>query len=630
MLDVLRDNAQSWIVKLLFAAIVVVFVFWGVGSFTSDKEGVLAVVNDKPILINDYIRAYENAVQAIRQQNPDVTAADLRQMQLRQQIFNQLLNAQLLLDKARELGLTVTSRELQREITSIPAFLSDDQRFDPRIYEGVLRSHQLTPAQFERDFQQNLLMEKMEDYISLPARPNEQEVIEFFNYIRSQARIDYFKVSWEDFKDELLPSEDEVLAYYRENQSRFMLPEQIRISFLKLTPRALAPMQDVSAQEIESYYQINLNDFTQEERISAGHILLTVDRNASDEEINQVREKLADLKREIDSGVDFQELAREYSDCPSAQHGGDLGSFGRGMMVPEFEEAAFALNPGEISDPVRTEFGWHLIKVQDYIPARTKELDEVRAQIRMLVGEEKAMDQLADIMDDVLEIIITGGDLAQAAQRLNLEIRETDFFFRNDGPSDLSLPSAAISQLFNMNVSEVTETPIMVENGYVFAEKTAAKEAAVKDLEEVADEIKSSLVQEKGMDRAREKAQEYLDMAMLPQEVPHEIESMLLTSQPFDRQGFIPALGISPELASAAFAAPEGSWLDEVYSAANGYVVARVVEHILPSKEMFEQEKEQWMRSYAEMQKQQTFQSFINMLRNQAKIKIFRPDIIES
>ncbi len=630
MLDVLRDNAQSWIVKLLFAAIVIVFVFWGVGSFTGDREGILAVIDDEPILINDYIRAYENAAQNMRQQNPDITSTDLREMQLKQQVFNQLLNSQLLLQKARQLGLTVTAGELQKEITALPAFLSEDQQFDPRIYEGVLRAHQLTPAQFERDYHQNLLMEKLEYYVSLPARPNEQEVAEFFNYIRSQAKIDYLKISWEDFRDEIAPSDEEISAYYRENQSRFMQPEKIRISYLELTPRALAPMQDVSAQEMEAYYQAHLSEFAQDEKVFASHILLRVDENASDEEISETREKLEEIKSKIDQGMNFGDLAREYSDCPSSDQGGDLGSFGRGQMVPEFETVVFAMDPGDVSDPVKTRFGWHLIRLDDHIPARTKELDEVRTRVRMQVGEEKAMDQLADIMDDILEIIITGGDLSQAADRLNLEIRETDFFSREDGPRDLSLPTTAVSRLFNMAVSEMTETPIMIENGYVFAEKKEAREAVVKDLKEVENEIMQTLVRQQAMDMAREKAEEHLNQVVMNQETVHEVESMLRTSQPFGRQGFIPELGMSPDLAAEAFAVPEGEWLENLHSVGGGYVVARVAGHIRPSKDQFEQEKEHWMDSYAEMQKQQAFQSFINMLRNQAKIRVFRPDIIEN
>lgn len=629
MLDVLRDNAQSWIVKLLFAAIVVVFVFWGVGSFTSDRDGVLAVVNDRQIKITDYIRAYENAVQNLRQQYPDITSSDLREMQLKQQIFNQLLNSELLLQKARDLGITVVASELQREITRLPAFLSEDQRFDPRRYELVLRSHQLTPAQFERDFQQNMLLEKMENYIALPSRPNVQEVEDFFNYIRSRVTIDYLKFSRDDFIQGISPTDEEITAYYHENRSQFMVPEKIRISYIKLTPRALAPLQDVTLEEIEDYYRVHQNEFVQEERLSARHILLSVDPDASEEEIHETRQKVESIRQRIEQGELFADLAREYSQCPSANEGGDLGSFGRGQMVPEFEEAAFGMSPGEVSQAVRTQFGWHLIQVYDYTQAGTRQLDEVRSRIRMLVGEEKAMDQMADTMDDILEVIITGGSLNQAASRLSLEIRETDFFSREQGPRDLPLSTAAISQLFAMDETETTETPIMIEDGYVFAQKTGVREAAVKDLEEVRENIKQILTGQKAMDLAREKAREYLNEVTLEVDLSPEKESLLKRSLPFDRQGFIPELGMSAELASEAFAVSQGQWLDRIYSVGDGYVVARVAQHIRPSKEEFLREKDQWMASYREMQKQQAFESFISMLRNQAKIRVFRPDIIE-
>ncbi|MCA1743587.1 MAG: SurA N-terminal domain-containing protein [Desulfovibrionales bacterium] len=541
MLDVLRNNAQSWIVKVLFAAIVVVFVFWGVGSFTGDREGVLAVVNDRPIKINDFIRAYENTVQSLREQNPDVTADDLREMQFKQQIFNQLLNAELLQQKAQELGLKVSASELQQEILSLPAFLSEDDRFDPQLYEGILRSHRLTPAQFERDFQQNMLLQKMENYISLPARPNEEEVAEFYNYIRSQAKIDYLKVSWEDFQDNISIQEDEIQDFYQENQSRFTVPEQIKIAYIELTPRRLAPMQDVSSEEIEDYYHANIDDFSRDEQVSARHILIAVDQNASQEEKDQALASINEIKDKLDQGADFAALASEYSDGPSAADGGDLGKFGRGQMVPEFEEVAFSLEPGVVSEPVQTQFGWHLIKVEENIPAGKMELDQVRSRIRMNIGEEKAMDQLADTMDDILEVIITGGDLDEAVQSLSLEARTTDFFTKQDGPAEIDLPTTAINKLFDMAVGETTETPVMVENGYVFAEKIDFKKAAVKDIEEVTPEITATLTRQKASDMAREKAQEYLEVVM-EDNLSQELQEEITTSRPFGRQGFIPML----------------------------------------------------------------------------------------
>lgn len=629
MLDVLRDNAQSWIVKVLFAAIVIVFVFWGVGSFTGDRDGVLAVVNDKPIKINDFVRAYETTVQSIREQNPDVTTDDLREMQFKQQIFNQLLNAELLQQKAQKLGLSVSASELQQEILSLPAFLTEDNRFDPQLYEGILRSHRLTPAQFERDFQQNMLLQKMENYISLPARPNEEEVAEFYNYIRSQAKVDYLKISWEDFQDRISIQEDEIQQFYQENQSRFKVPEQIRIAYIELTPRRLAPMQDVSSEEIEAYYHANIDDFSRDEQVAARHILIAVDQDAPQEEKDQALASIKEIKARLDQGADFDALASEHSDCPSAADGGDLGKFGRGQMVPEFEEAAFSLESGAVSDPVQTQFGWHLIKVEENIPAGRMELDQVRSRIRMNIGEEKAMYQLSDTMDDILEVIITGGDLDEAVQSLNLEARTTDFFTRQDGPVEINLPTTAINQLFDMVVGETTETPVMVENGYIFAEKIDVRKAAVKDIEEVTSEITTALTKQKASDMARERAQEYLEV-VVEGELSQEQQEEITTSRPFDRQGFIPELGMSPELAMAAFAAQEGQWLDRVFNINDGYIVARVAEHILPPEEEFEAEKHYWLESYAEMQKQQVFQSFITMLRNQAKIRIYRSDIIEN
>ncbi|WP_028575688.1 SurA N-terminal domain-containing protein [Desulfonatronovibrio hydrogenovorans] len=629
MLDVLRDNAQSWIVKLLFAAIVIVFVFWGVGSFTSDREGILAMVNDQPILINDFIRAYETTAQSVREQNPDLTSADLREMRFKQQIFNQLLNSQLLLQKASDLGLSVSTAELQKQITSLPVFLSEDNRFDPQIYEGVLRSHRMTPAQFEKDFQHNLLMEKIENYVSLPARPNQEEVLEFFNYIRSTARVDYLKVAGADFKDQIEINDDQIEAYYNENLSRFMEPEKIRAAYLKLTPRALAPMQNVTMEEIERYYQTHLSEFTREERVSARHILIMVDEDAAQEDQTQALEKINRIRAELDQGTGFADLAEKYSDCPSAAQGGDLGSFRRGQMVPEFEQAAFALEPGQISEPVRTMFGWHLIMVEEHIPAGTRDLDEVRAQIRMRVGEEKAMDQLADIMDDILEIIFTGGDLADAAQRLNLETRTTGFFSRQDGPREIDLPETAVHRLFNMAVTEITETPIMVEDGYIFAQKLEAVDARVRDLEEVKPRIRETLARQKSMDMARENAHDYLKKFMAGEE-SDQATARLQTSSPFDRQGFIPDLGMVPGLARAAFAVSPGQWLDNTFQVTEGYVVARVAEHISPAPEEFEEEKDFWLEQYGRMQKEEMFQSFITMLRNQAKIRILRPEILEN
>ena len=628
MLDIMRRNAQSWIVKVLFAIIVIVFVFWGVGSFTEDDRETLAVVNGEPISIQEFARAYESTAHSMREQNPGLSREDMRSMQLREQVFNQMLNSKLLVQKANQLGLSVPQRELQQEITSLPAFSSEENRFDPQRYEQVLRSHRLTPSQFEQDFRHNLLMEKMENYVSLPAKPNEQEVREFFNYLRSRAKIDYLLFETHDFQDKVSITEEQIKEYYQENQDRFMEPEKIRIAHLELSPDALARAQSVSSDEIEAYFQSHQDEFEQPEEVKARHILVEVEEDAPEMEQEQARERIDQILAEPEMGRDFEELAREYSQCPSAAEGGDLGRFGRGEMVEAFEEAAFNLAPGEVSSPVKTRFGWHLIKVEGYLEAASPDLEEVEDEIRRKIGREKAVDQIGDYADDVLEIVVAGGSLKEAADSLGLELGETDYFSREHGPEELELPGDALERLFNLMEGEVTESPIMLDNGYLYAEKTGVRQARSLELEKVEEEIAQELTRQKSRELAEKAARDKLDRILDEKIDPDELE--LVTSESFDRQGFIPGLGMNPQLAEQAFVQDTGSWLPEIKSTDAGYVLARVKEHEEPDTEQFEQEKDHWMQSYAQMQREQLFNSYITMLRARADIKMVRPEVLDN
>ncbi len=627
MLDIMRRNAQSWIVKVLFAVIVIVFVFWGVGSFTDDQRETLAVVNGEPISIQEFARAYESTAHSMREQNPGLSPEDMRSMQLREQVFNQMLNSKLLVQKANELGLSVTREQLQQEITSLPAFFGQDNRFDPQRYEQVLRSHRLTPSQFERDFRHNLLMEKMENYVSLPAKPNEQEVREFFNYVQARAKIDYKLFDADEFQDKVSITQEQIQEYYQENQDRFMEPEKIRIAYLELSPDALALAQSVSREEIEAYFQSYSDEFEQLEEVKARHILIEVEEDAPEMEQEQARERIDQILAELEMGRDFAELAREHSQCPSAAEGGDLGRFGRGQMVEAFEEAAFDLTPGEVSSPVQTRFGWHLIKVEEYVEAASPELEEVQDEIRRKIGREKAADQIGDYADDVLEIVVAGGSLQEAADSLGLKPGETDYFSREQGPEELDLPGEALDRLFNLMEGEVTESPVMLDNGYLYAEKTGVRQARSLDMEEVEEEIVRELTRKKSRKLAEKAAQDKLDRILDGEIDADELE--LSSSEPFDRQGFIPGLGMNPRLAEQVFVQDEGSWLPGVQSTDAGYVLARVNEHVEPDTEQFEQEKDRWMQSYAQMQRQQLFNSYITMLRSRADINMVRPEVLQ-
>ncbi|MBT8763701.1 SurA N-terminal domain-containing protein [Desulfohalobiaceae bacterium Ax17] len=630
MLDKIRQNAQSWAIKLLFGLIVVVFIFWGVGSFRSNRASTLALVNDKPILVQDFVRAYESSVRAMRQQNPNLTDEALKNMRFKEQVLNQLINAELLTQKAKEWGLTITPAELRYEISQIPVFLNENKQFDPSRYQEVLKANSLTPAQFEEDYAHNLLMQKVQDYIALPTTPSDEEVREFFNFAREQMTINYIQFNWLDFKDKVKPEQKAVETYYDQHKNEFMEPAKIKIAYLELTPNALADKENISDQEVKNYYQAHKEQFKQEEMVKAKHILIKLNPDAPEEKVQAAKKKIARIQAELKKGKTFEELAKKYSQGPSSVRGGELGWFGRGQMVKKFEEAAFDLKPGQISEPVRTRFGLHLIKVDDYKAPGTKPLEEVKAEIKETIGQEKAADKIADLLDNVLELVVTGSDLKTAAKKFNLSVEESGFFTRKQGPLGLGLPPSAIDKLFKLQTGEVTQTPIMLEDGYVLAQKLDEKPAQAKPLEQVKDEIVQLLTKQGAMALAKQEAEDALAKILAAKDKPAPgFKDKIKTSEPFGRRGFIPKLGFNPELVEDLFQVEPGTWLSKAYELPSGYILAQAKEHILPKEEDFAKEKKFWLASYARIQEQQLFQAFITDLRNKAKIEIVNPKILE-
>ena len=260
MLDSIRQNAQSWGIKLILGLIVVVFIFWGVGSFRSNRASILAMVNDKPILIQDFIRAYERSVQSMRQQNPNLTDEELKNMHFKERILNQLINAELLSQKAKEWGLTISPAELRYEISQLPVFLNKNKQFDPSRYQAILKANNLTPAQFEEDYAHNLLMQKLQNYVALPATPSENEVRNVFMYAREQMTMNYIPFNWLDYKDKVKPDQKAIETFYSQHKNEFMVPAKIKIAYLELTTRALADKEHISNRKLNLITRVTRNN----------------------------------------------------------------------------------------------------------------------------------------------------------------------------------------------------------------------------------------------------------------------------------------------------------------------------------------------------------------------------------
>jgi peptidyl-prolyl cis-trans isomerase D len=628
MLEVIRNNAQSWGVKLLFAIIVLVFVFWGVGSFRNSERQVVASVGGQEIGLKEFAQAYQRQVETMRRQYGEISSQDLQDMDLKRQVLEQMINERLIQSKAEELGLFVGSGQIRTRITEMRVFHGENATFDPQRYQTLLRVNNLSPAQFEADIRRSLVSSALREAVTSPVRVDEAEARELFNYVQAQAMIDYVRFPAQEYTGEIQVTDQEISDYYEAHKEEYRIPAKMSMQALVITPKALAATQEVEDDEIERYYQNNQQEFTRPEQVRARHILIRVSQEASEQEVAEARGKIEAVAKRLEQGDDFAQVAKEVSDGPSAEQGGDLGWFGRNSMVQEFEQAAFGMEPGEVSEPVRTQFGFHLIRLDDRREAGVQPLDQVHEEIQSRLAREKAMGTLEDTLDQVLQIVLTSGDLHQAAETVQAKVKEFGPFSSSNPPSELDLDQEQVQKLVQMQEGEITETPILLDNGYLVAKKTDHEATHIPPLEQVKRRVVSALEKDKASDLAQKAAEDALKQLRDGASVSG-LGLKTETSEQFSRQGFIPGLGRNQELAQDAFAAQKGNWLEKPYSMQNGWVIARLTAISDPEESAWERQKEQWMKNVRQMQEQRLFQAYLEGLREAAEITIKAPEALE-
>lgn len=630
MLDILRQGAQSWMIKVLFGIIIAVFVLaFGMNRVDHDRGTTVATVNGEPILFQQFQDRLQRSLEMVRAQSPGMSSEMLAQMGFKRQIFEQMVVEELLLQKAAELGVTVSREELAREVHMLPAFRNEAGVFDPAVYQSVLQNNHLTPGVFEADYMRGMLMTKMRGYIGLAGRLNEDLIHDFFTYGQSKAVIAYRLFPWEDYRGQVNATDEQVSSYYENHKSEYAIPAQARVAYLEITPASLADLAAVTDQEIQKHYDARKEDFKVEEEVKARHLLVRVAEDAPEEDVKKAMEKIETARKELQAGKKFADVAGKYTEDPSGTDtGGALGWFGRGRMVKPFEDAAFGLEKGAVSEPVRTQFGFHLIEVEDKKPAYYRELSDVSGQIRERLAQDRAAETLQDRLDQALEMLLAGETLQAVAKSigLRLEVRETAPFSRQQGPGELPGLSAENAEaLFDLAVNSTTQAPLMVQDGYLLATKLEQTPELFTPLEEVRQGIKETIVREEALKLAKAAA----DKA-LPGLKDGGENATLKETEPFGRQDQIPGLGMVQPLTKAAFGAAPGTWLPESYAVPEGYVLAKTVRVTPPTEEEWEAEKTSWIESMNRGSEQQAVQAFLTDLRNKADVRIINPAVLEN
>jgi len=631
MLDILRQHSQSWFIKAIFGAIIAVFVFFGIYSFRDQRSvgGVLAYVGEKPILAKEFFSEYEGALRQAQAQNPSLTKEDLERFGFKSQVLMQMVGRQLIFDQAEKLGVAVSQAELQAEIARVPAFQNDKGQFDYELYKEKLKSVGLNPENFESDQKRDLLYEKMVLYSIQPVYVTPGEVRSIYNFSQEKAVVDFLSFPAREFASQVNITDERIKEVYESSKEKYKRPAEAKIEYLELSPAALADPKLVSDQEAKAYYDSNPDKFKHPDMVKANHLLVLLAQDAKPEDVKVAEKRLADLSARLRKGEALDKILATQGQ--PAVTGGDLGWFGKGTMVPEFEQAAFALKKGEVSGIVRTQYGVHVIQVVDKKPEGISPFDEAKEDIKREMAEDKAAETLGKTVDQLLEELLGGGDISKLAQSKGLSSKISEFFSRQRPPLDLNLNPEALTLLFAQSAGKPVPQAMASGEGFVLAKVLEVKPENIPPLELVAETIKNDILADETLKLAEVKAKEVAEMLKTPEgqaKVEQEYKGKFKASEPFGRQGAIQELGQAPALAEAAFSAREPGWLPGSYAVVSGFVVAKLKGKTFPTDAEWQRDKSRIMAQATPFQQEQLLRSYMQYLLEKMPVKIVNKDIL--
>lgn len=581
--------------------------------------GAVAWVEGDPISSQEFLQGYRMQDAQYRQQlGAQYTPELLRQLGLDSFVIQQLVQEKMLTLEAKRQGLSVTDTEVSESIMNDPQLQQDGRFIGREAYQRLLAGAGLTAASYEEQVRQNLLRQKLRSLVTDGVVVPDADIEDEYRKRNEEVHLEYTVVSSSDFEDEIEVSDEEVRAYYENNPEEFERPVQRKARFITLTPQLFTSAVTVTDREIERYYNMNQQRYSTGNEVRASHILF---KTGPDQDEDEVRQRAEEVLEQIRAGADFAELARTHSEDTSAEDGGDLGFFGRGAMVPEFEQVAFSLPVGEVSDLVRTNYGFHIIKVTDERPAMTQPLENVEEQIRGTLTQQKATEAMEEAVVSASEKLRAAGALdALSAEYPLLIPQDTQFFGRHDPLPQLGNSTEAARLAFETDVGGITPAiPLGPGAGYAFLQVLEERDAGIAPFEEVETQAREQLRDQRAMERAEARADEIY--AQLVSDGPETAGIELESNESFFRGSQLPEAGRSAAVQSRAFEMPIGEF-SKPLEATNGYVIMRVVDRSGFDHEEFAEQKASFEEQIVEERRSRLWGAFVANLQSQYDVQI--------
>jgi peptidyl-prolyl cis-trans isomerase D len=494
MLQAIRDKVTGWIAYGIIFLISVPFALWGVNSYLGGGEAQpAATVNGEEISLRDLDQAYANYRQRLSQLfGGSIPESFASESMLREQVLGQLVEEIALRQYTQEQHYRIGDEELNRIIRSMNVFQRDEQ-FDTEIYQSQLRSLGYSPLGFEEELRRTNAMQQLQSGIlatAFEAPLLEKQFTSLNNQTRKTRSLTY-RVDTAAIQ----PGADEIERLYLSQADRYHSPEEVRIDFIELSLDGIQQSIEVEEGDVYARYQENRASYTSTEIRDASHILITV---KGDEDANPALARITAIRERIVAGESFADLAREVSEDPgSASDGGSLGEVERGIMVQPFEAALFSMEVGQLSQPVKTSFGWHLIKLDSISGGEIQSFDTVKSALQDEIRAELAEGQIYDLVENVANLVYEQSDSLQpTAEQLDLTIQTSDWFDRVSG-TGIAIEPKIRQMAFSAEILQQglnSEAIELDNNRVVFIRLNQLKPAAVRPLDQVQDLIRSEII----------------------------------------------------------------------------------------------------------------------------------------
>ncbi|MBI5748231.1 MAG: SurA N-terminal domain-containing protein [Nitrospinae bacterium] len=616
MLQFMRDYAKSWFIKIMLWTVVASFVgtmflVWGMGKETS--AGVVATVDGKKIIYTEYQEFYKRILDFYKKQQGNLNE-ELFAPIVKKAAIDSLITRKLQLSIAKKEGLVVIDEEVIDEIQGMDVFKKDG-RFDKDLYIRILQANRMNPGGFEDAVREDLLVKKVENLIKDGVKISKKEVKDAYARANEKVDVDYLILSPSNFINRVTFAPDKIEEFYNNNKSLFQRGEEMVVEYIAADSKGFEANVKIEDNRVNEYYNGHINEYKLAKRVKAGHILIAVSPEADEKAEVEGRAKAVKVLQELKGGGDFAELAKKYSDDPNKGKGGDLGFFSKGQMVKQFEDAAFALKEGEPSEPVRTPFGYHIIKVEKIEDERTKGLSEVRDDIVKILKDGDAK----NIAKTELDGIRKGADLKSAD--FNTVVKGKQHFtasgggFKKDDREHPVLSKAAFA-LKRGDVSEILE-----DGGKFYILKyKEKKDAFIPKFEEIKGEVEKAYRDEEAkkiVDLEAGKILEDLKKGKEFKKAADELKAMKGTTGYVTRNTIASSIGRDENLVQTVFNTKKGDYNKVKLN--DNYFLVYIKDRLGIDEKKFQEEEKEFTNRLLTEKQNYTYQQWIENTKKTAE-----------